>query len=69
MGPLMALGAALILGPMERFPDAKHVTSYLGLIPQEESSGGRQRFGRLCRSRRGKPPASSIRDCGALPAG
>ena len=37
----------LVLGPVERFPDAKHVTSYVGLIPQEESSSGRQRFGHL----------------------
>ncbi|MGH9447233.1 MAG: IS110 family transposase [Terriglobia bacterium] len=47
VGPLTALGAVLVLGPVERFPDAKHVTSYVGLIPQEESSGGRQRFGHL----------------------
>jgi transposase len=47
VGPLTALGTVLILGPVARFPDAKHVTSYAGLIPQEESSGGRQRFGRL----------------------
>jgi len=47
VGPLTALGTVLILGPVERFPDAKHVTSYVGLIPQEESSGGRQRFGHL----------------------
>ena len=47
VGPLTALGTVLILGPVERFPDARHVTSYVGLIPSEESSGGRQRFGRL----------------------
>jgi transposase len=47
VGPLTALGTVLVLGPVERFPDAKHVTSYVGLIPQEESSGGRQRFGHL----------------------
>ncbi len=47
VGPLTALGMVLVLGPVERFPDAKHVTSYVGLIPEEESSGGRQRFGRL----------------------
>ncbi len=47
VGPLTALGTVLVLGPVERFPDAKHVTSYLGLIPEENSSGGRQRFGRL----------------------
>lgn len=47
LGPLTALGTVLVLGPVERFPDAKHVTSYVGLIPQEASSGGRQRFGHL----------------------
>jgi len=47
VGPLTALGTVLVLGPVERFPDAKHVTSYVGLIPEEESSGGRQRFGHL----------------------
>jgi transposase len=47
VGPLTALGTVLVLGPVERFPDAKHLTSYLGLIPQEVSSGGRQRFGHL----------------------
>ena len=47
VGPLTALGTVLVLGPVERFPDAKHVTSYVGLIPQEESSGSRKRFGHL----------------------
>jgi transposase len=47
VGPLTALGTVLVLGPVERFPDARHVTSYVGLIPQEESSGSRQRFGHL----------------------
>ncbi len=47
VGPLTALGAVLVLGPVERFPDARHVTSYVGLIPREDSSGGRQRFGHL----------------------
>lgn len=27
VGPLTALGAVLVLGPVERFPDAKHLTS------------------------------------------
>lgn len=47
VGAQTALATVLVLGPVERFPDAKHVTSYLGLIPAEESSGGRQRFGHL----------------------
>ncbi len=47
VGPQTALATVLVLGPVERFPDPRHLTSYLGLIPQEESSGPRQRFGHL----------------------
>jgi transposase len=47
VGVQTALATVLVLGPVERFPDDRHLTSYLGLIPQEESSGGRQRFGHL----------------------
>lgn len=47
VGPLTALGTVLVLGPVERFPDVRHVTSYVGLIPQEESSGRRQHLGHL----------------------
>ena len=47
VGAQTALATVLVLGPVERFPDDRHLTSYLGLIPQEDSSGGRQRFGHL----------------------
>ena len=47
VGPQTALATVLVLGPVERFPDDRHLTSYLGLIPQEESSAGRQHFGHL----------------------
>lgn len=47
VGPQTALATVLVLGPVERFPDKLHLTSYLGLIPQEESSAQRQRFGHL----------------------
>lgn len=47
VGAQTALATVLVLGPVERFPDAQHVTSYVGLIPEEDSSAGRQRFGHL----------------------
>jgi transposase len=47
VGPQTALATVLVLGPVERFPDCRHLTSYLGLIPEEDSSAGRQRFGHL----------------------
>jgi len=59
VGPLTALGTVLVLGPVERFPDARHVTSYVGLIPREESSGSRERFGQL--TKQGNPSADGLR--------
>ena len=41
VGPNTALAFVLTLGDVGRFPRGKQVASYLGLIPREESSGGR----------------------------
>jgi transposase len=53
VGPVVALAVVLTLGPVERFPSGKQVASYLGLIPREHSSGGRQRLGAI--SKQGSP--------------
>ncbi len=42
VGPVTALAFVLTMGPAERFERGKQVASYLGLIPREHSSGGRQ---------------------------
>jgi transposase len=47
VGSVTALAMVLTLGPAERFASAKQVGSYFGLIPREESSGGKQRLGRI----------------------
>ncbi|HTT23516.1 MAG TPA: IS110 family transposase [Candidatus Sulfotelmatobacter sp.] len=47
VGPVTALALVLTLGPAERFGSAKQGGSYFGLIPSEESSGGKQRLGRI----------------------
>jgi transposase len=47
VGPVTALAMVLTLGPAARFGSAKQVGSYFGLIPSEESSGGKQRLGRI----------------------
>jgi transposase len=47
VGPVTALAMVLTLGPAERFESAKQVGSYFGLIPSEDSSGGKQRLGRI----------------------
>jgi transposase len=43
VGPNTALAFVLTIGDASRFPRGKQVASYLGLIPREESSGGRCR--------------------------
>jgi transposase len=47
VGPVTGLAMVLTLGPAERFGSAKQVSSYFGLIPSEESSGGKQRLGKI----------------------
>jgi len=47
VGPLTALAFVLILGTPARFPCGKQIGSYLGLIPCEDSSAGRQRLGHI----------------------
>jgi transposase len=53
VGPQTALGFVLTIGPAERFENAKKLSSYVGLIPREHSSGGKQRLGRI--SKQGSP--------------
>ncbi|HEV2395373.1 MAG TPA: IS110 family transposase [Candidatus Sulfotelmatobacter sp.] len=53
VGPVTALAMVLTLGPAERFDNARKVGSYLGLIPSEHSSGGRQQLGHI--SKQGSP--------------
>jgi transposase len=45
VGAVTALAFVLTVGDVRRFPRGKQVASYLGLIPREHSSGGKQRMG------------------------
>ena len=47
VGPLTALAYVLIIGTPTRFACAKQIGSYAGLIPSEDSSGGKQRLGHI----------------------
>lgn len=47
IGAATALAFVLPLGDVHRFPLGKQVASYLGLLPCEHSSGGKQRIGRI----------------------
>ena len=47
VGPITALTFVLTIGEPTRFECSKQVASYLGLIPSEDSSGGKQRLGHI----------------------
>src|SRR5207248_6736379 len=47
VGPLTALAYVLIIGTPTRFPRGKQIGTYVGMIPSEESSAGKQRLGHI----------------------
>src|SRR3989475_4057261 len=47
VGPLTALAFVLIIGTWERFPRGKQIGNYVGMIPSENSSAGKQRLGHI----------------------
>jgi transposase len=47
VGPITALAFVLTIGDVNRLARGKQVASYVGLIPREHSSGGRQRLGAI----------------------
>jgi len=47
VGPLTALAYVLIIGTPTRFQRGKQIGTYVGMIPCEESSAGKQRLGHI----------------------
>ncbi len=47
VGPITALAFVLTIGDVNRFQHSGQVASYVGLIPREHSSGGKQRLGAI----------------------
>jgi len=47
VGPVTALAFAVTIGDVSRFATSARVASYVGLIPREHSSGGKQRLGAI----------------------
>jgi len=45
VGPITSLAFVLTIGDVSRFQNGKQIASYLGLIPREHSSAGKQRLG------------------------
>jgi transposase len=49
IGPVSALSLALTIDP-GRFQSGRHFAAWLGLVPKEHSTGGRQRLGGISRA-------------------
>jgi transposase len=47
VGPITSLATEVFLGDPQRFADGKAIASYVGMIPGEYSSGGRQGLGAM----------------------
>ena len=47
VGPLTALAYVLIIGTPARFPRGQQIGIYVGMIPSEDSSAGKQRLGHI----------------------
>ena len=58
IGPITATAYIAALDDAARFGSAAQVTSYLGLVPREHSSGEQQRRGRVVRS--AHPPVQAL---------
>ena len=79
VGPVTALATEVFLGDAARFADSKALASYVGMIPREYSSGGRQRLGGLSKQgnallrflwvRREHMRYAEIRRCSVFTAG
>lgn len=47
VGPIVAASFVSVIDEAKRFTSAHHVQSYLGLVPSEDSSGGKRRLGAI----------------------
>jgi transposase len=47
VGALTALATVVVLGPVARFPDSKHVVSYVGLAPTLNASADKYHLGHI----------------------
>jgi transposase len=47
VGPVVSLAYVLIIGDWKRFARSRQLSSYLGMIPEEDSSGDKRRLGHI----------------------
>ena len=63
VGPITATALAMTIGDIGRFRSGRHLAAYLGLVPKQHASGGKERLGRI--SKRGDTYLRSLLTHGA----
>jgi transposase len=65
IGPVTAMALAAFAPPMETFRQGRDFSAWLGLVPRQHSSGGKQRLGRTSKS--GQRDIRRLLIIGAMP--
>jgi transposase len=63
VGPITATALVVAIGDVGRFRSGRHLAAYLGLVPKQHSSGGKERLGTI--SKRGDTYARTLLAHGA----
>ncbi len=63
VGPITATALVVAIGDIGRFRSGRHLAAYLGLVPKQHSSGGKQRLGTI--SKRGDTSVRTLLAHGA----
>jgi transposase len=63
VGPITATALVVVIGDISRFRSGRHLAAYLGLVPKQHSSGGKQRLGTI--SKRGDTSVRTLLAHGA----
>jgi transposase len=56
VGPITATALAMTIGDVGRFRSGRHLAAYLGLVPKQHSSGGKEQLGRISKRGDTLPP-------------
>jgi transposase len=63
VGPITATALVVAIGDIGRFRSGRHLAAYLGLVPQQHASGGKERLGTI--SKRGDTDVRTLLAHGA----
>ena len=63
VGPITATALAMTIGDIGRFRSGRHLAAYLGLVPKQHASGGKERLGRISKRAMNRVIAEIFNGC------